>query len=419
MPSSLFDPAAAVSGHVFLYDGKRRSTWCAKWRDHTGQHEKRLAPAWTGRGAPPEGFMRKRDAEMALEALLVDARRGQLQQTRTGLRFEDVAEDWFKRGCFERDWSASTRVDYRSMLDAHLLPTFGAQPPEKITAKEIEAWRDGLTEDGTRTRRTANKLLTALHGVLAHGVEYHALHANPAARVRRLRESNDARRFDFYSPEEIALLVATAAKGTHRKRQAVTPTEKTLQASEDKQDAALFLTAALSGLRRSELLALRWEDIDFQQASIRVYEAFSAKQAGTPKSRKSRVIPMVAKVADTLTDLKTREHHTTPRDLVFTNRDGTPLDGSALRRRYIATLKEAGLRRLRFHDLRHTFGSLAINVASIVQVQAWMGHADINTTMRYLHHKSHKNDAQLLATAFTNTTTNPKPRLANEHTKPS
>lgn len=77
------------------------------------------------------------------------------------------------------------------------------------------------------------------------------------------------------------------------------------------------------------------------------------------------------------------------------------LDGSALRRRYIATLNAAGLRRLRFHDLRHTLGSLAINVASIVQVQAWMGHADIKTTMRYLHHKSRADDARLLSDAFT------------------
>jgi integrase-like protein len=55
---------------------------------------------------------------------------------------------------------------------------------------------------------------------------------------------------------------------------------------------------------------------------------------------------------------------------------------------------------LRFHDLRHTFGSLAINRASIVQVQAWMGHADAKTTMRYLHHKSQEDEAELLADAF-------------------
>lgn len=60
----------------------------------------------------------------------------------------------------------------------------------------------------------------------------------------------------------------------------------------------------------------------------------------------------------------------------------------------------AGLPPLRFHDLRHTFGSLAINKASIIQVQAWLGHADIDTTMRYLHHKDRGDEAALLAGAF-------------------
>ena len=70
------------------------------------------------------------------------------------------------------------------------------------------------------------------------------------------------------------------------------------------------------------------------------------------------------------------------------------------RRRFDAAQKRAGLRTLRLHDLRHSFGSLAINRASIVQVQGWMGHADVKTTMRYLHHKSQAGDAQLLAGAF-------------------
>jgi integrase len=75
-------------------------------------------------------------------------------------------------------------------------------------------------------------------------------------------------------------------------------------------------------------------------------------------------------------------------------------DPSALRRRYALAVKRAGLPPLRFHDLRHTFGSLAINFASIVQVQAWMGHADIKTTMRYLHHKSRADEARVLSAAF-------------------
>jgi integrase len=76
------------------------------------------------------------------------------------------------------------------------------------------------------------------------------------------------------------------------------------------------------------------------------------------------------------------------------------LDASALRRRYVKAQRAAGLRPLRFHDLRHTFGSLAVSRASIVQLQSWMGHADVKTTMRYLHHKSHAAEADLLDGAF-------------------
>jgi integrase len=402
MVSTILDPHAAINGHVWLYEGKRRNTWCAKWRDQHGQHEKRLGPAWTGKGAPAPGFLRERDAQALLDAILVDARRGQLRQERTGVPFSDVAEEWFKRGCFERDWSASTQVDYRSVLDAHLLPEFGPQRIETITPEEIERWRNGLVEDGARTRRTANKILTHLHTIFEHAVQYHDLMVNPVTKVARLRESYDAARFDFYSPEEIHKLVAGAARGAHRDpaRPAVTDAERALRAAEDRQDGAIYLTAAFSGLRRGELVALRWEDVDFEHSSIRVFEGYVAGQAGKPKSRRSRTVPMVEEIADALTELKGRDDWTGKGDLVFVSREGTHVDGSALRRRYIATLAAVGLRRLRFHDLRHVFGSLAINVASIVQVQAWMGHADIKTTMRYLHHKSRADDAQLLSAAF-------------------
>jgi integrase len=401
MQPTVLDPSAPVSGHVYLREGKLRSAWYAKWRDQQGQHQKRLGPAWASKGAPPPGHLRRRDAQAQLEEILVEARHGRLRQERTGFTFGDIAEDWYERGRFERDWSASTQVDYRSVLDAHLLPEFGRRRIETITAKQVEQWREQLA-NGDRGRKTVNKIVVQAHAVFQHAVEHFGLVVNVVSKVKKLRESNDTARFDFYSPEEIDLLVATATSGAHRDptRPAVSDTERAQRAEEDQQDAAIYLTAALSGLRRSELLALHWEDVDFEQASIRVFEAYSARKTGKTKSRKSRTVPMVDEVARALADLKERGTYTAKDDLVFVSREGTHLDGSALRRRYLATLDAAGLRRLRFHDLRHTFGSLAINVASIVQVQAWMGHADIQTTMRYLHHKSRADDAQVLSAAF-------------------
>jgi len=109
---------------------------------------------------------------------------------------------------------------------------------------------------------------------------------------------------------------------------------------------------------------------------------------------------MIDQAAKGLQQLKNRGYLTRPKDPVFLGEDGATMDGSALRRRYLKDRDAAGLRELRFHDLRHTFGSLAITFASIVQVQAWMGHAKVTTTMRYLHHKSREDDARLLSAAF-------------------
>ena len=85
---------------------------------------------------------------------------------------------------------------------------------------------------------------------------------------------------------------------------------------------------------------------------------------------------------------------------MFVGEAGGYLDGSALRRRYKAALARAGLRPLRFHDLRHTFGTRMIAKADIRRVQEWMGHADIQTTMRYLHYAPRDEDAGLVAEAF-------------------
>ena len=109
--------------------------------------------------------------------------------------------------------------------------------------------RNRIAQDGTKVRHTVNKIVTQLHAIFQHAVDRQGLITNPVAKVKRLRESYDAARFDFFSPEEIDQLVATAAAGRHRdpSRPAVSETERTLRAAEDEQDAAIYLTAALSG----------------------------------------------------------------------------------------------------------------------------------------------------------------------------
>ena len=88
---------------------------------------------------------------------------------------------------------------------------------------------------------------------------------------------------------------------------------------------------------------------------------------------------MAPDVATALAELGARSRWTDDDDLAFVGVGGSYLDGSALRRRYAATLRRAGLRPLRFHDLRHTFGTRMIAKADIRRVQEWMGHADVQT----------------------------------------
>ena len=92
-----------------------------------------------------------------------------------------------------------------------------------------------------------------------------------------------------------------------------------------------------------------------------------------PKSGRVRSVPMVPDVAKVLAQLGQREHFTSGDELVFAGEVGGYLDGSALRRRYDRALKRAGLRPLRFHDLRHTFGTRMITRTDIRRVQEWMG----------------------------------------------
>ena len=95
---------------------------------------------------------------------------------------------------------------------------------------------------------------------------------------------------------------------------------------------------------------------------------------------------MIDQVAKVLDQLSRREWFMGENHLVFCNDVGDHFDDPALRRRFYTARAAAGLKRIRFHDLRHTFGTLAVQVFPLSDVKAFMGHADIATTMIYVHH---------------------------------
>lgn len=365
------------SGHVFRVDRARGPVWYAKYRLPDGrQVQKKIGPAWAARGRPPEGYFTKRAAEAWLGEVLDQARRGTLADMRSShATFADAAEEWLRFIAQDRERKPSTIRDYRSALNAHLLPAFGERELESITVEEIEAWRQTLTDLSNRTK---NKLLIQLHGIFRRAQRMYGLDGNPLARVEKhpQRSSGD---IEVLAPEEVWALVRAASS---------------------ELDGVIYLTAAFTGLRMGELLALRWRDVDFSGSVIRVRSSWAGGQLTTPKSGKVRSVPMAPDVASALAKLSAREHWTGDDDLVFASQTGQYLSDSALRIRYKTALRRANLRTLRFHDLRHTFGTRMIAKADVRRVQEWMGHSDIQTTMKYLHYAPHADDARLVAAAF-------------------
>jgi integrase len=371
-----------ISGHVFRREGKRGAVWHAKYRLPDGRQVKaRIGPAWTARGRPAEGFHTRRTVQAWLDQVLAEARRGELPgMVRTGATFADAVAEYMRWLEQDRARKPTTLRGYESIMRAHLLPAFGQRRLEDITADEVEAWSATLAARGLASP-TRLRILTCLHGVMQRAKRVWKLPRNPISDVEKPTQRHGAIELEVFSPEEIHALV---------------------RAAESEQDAAIFLTAAFTGLRRGELVALRWRSVDFAHRSIRVVASYSERALSTPKSGKARSVPMAPPVAEALARLAGREHDDQEDDLVFPGSFGGYLDGSALYRRYKLALKRAGLPPLRFHDLRHTFGTQVISnpAVSILQLKAWMGHADIDTTMKYLHYAPRDGEADLIADAF-------------------
>ncbi len=369
-------PVLEPTGHVFRREGKRSATWYMKYRLPDGrQVQRKIGPAWTARGRPAAGYFTKRTAEARLRAVLDEARRGTLPgMVRTGATFADAAAEWLRYCEHDRAVKASTLTEYRHAAD-RIVRDLGQVPIEDVTPEMLERWKATLK----LSKRSVAKYLVILHGIFKRAMKVWGIPRNPAADVERPRNrvSDD---LEAFSPEEVWALVRAAGS---------------------EQDAALFLTAAFTGLRMGELLALQWRDVDFAGDAIRVRRSYNIHGGvGTPKSGKVRSVPMVPDVARALARLGERADFVGEDELVFPNALGRFMDASALRDRYKASLARAGLKRLRFHDLRHTFGTLAVRRAEVPAVQAWMGHADIQTTMRYVHHRDRGDEAKVLAQAF-------------------
>ncbi len=269
------------------------------------------------------------------------------------------------------------------------MAALGDRPARELTTREIEDVLRSIAATGVAPR-TVNKARQLICAIFNYGMRpsTYGLAANPAAHADRRREPDTAP-LAFYSPEQVEALARALADGAHRdpSRPAVSSTEIEARARDDAQDAELVRVAAYAGLRRGELVALRWRDVDFVGRKIIVRRALSGEtELRSTKSGRARQVPLPDQAAAALERLSRRGEFTGPDDYVFASRLGRRLDPSALRRRYERARDAAGLEPLRFHDLRHTYGSLLVaGGIDLPSVKAAMGHSHITTTERYLH----------------------------------
>ncbi len=369
------------TGMVFLYNGRNGPRWRVRLRGrrHNGEAwdtERAVGRAWLGGGGRrPPGSLTRKEAQMKADELAAELLVG-VTAAPLALRFDRAAESWFESRR-NKNLKPSTLRTYRSDLDNRILPRFGAQRIDSIDSTAVGNWIRDLRRDGL-SARSINKLRRMVNGVYVHAARTHPNLANPISSVDNLRVQTGTHR-RVYTPDEALLLVRSARSP---------------------RDRALLATAVMAGLRLGEIRALQWGNIDLLSKRIEVTHSYSGSEILSPKSGKPRVVPINDELLGFLAAWKDVAPSSDVTSPVFIGDLGGPIDQAVARKIYHRACDSAGLERYRFHDLRHTFGSIAIRTANVVEVMHWMGHSRIETTAIYLQYLPQHDAAQRLSDAW-------------------
>lgn len=344
------------SGSLFVY----RGAWYGKWRIGPRQVKRKVGAK---RKAGTREGLTKAQAEEELRRLMREV----IPTPQERLTLREVGDAYIAhlRDFLER--KPSTIQDYEGILNKaeQGLPK---KTTDRFGGADIESYVSTMKKAG-RSPKTISNHLNFLHGLFAFAIKRGWASDNAVAEAERPRAQGADPDIRFIDLEELEALLR------------VVP-DDVLGALE----RPLYLTAAMTGLRQGELLALRWKDVDWRAALIRVRRNYTRGRFGTPKTkRSSRAVPMPERVADALKEQLGRSQYTGADDLVFCHPEtGGPFDASKMRKRFKEAIKASGVRSIRFHDLRHTFGTrMAAAGAPLRTIQEWMGHRDYKTTEIY------------------------------------
>jgi len=332
------------------------------------------------------GHVTREQAEEELDYTLAQVKRGVWEPPRAVVperredpTFHEFASEWFARK--KNEVRASTAAAYEWEVSVHLLPFFARHRLSEITVEEVDRYRAAKVRQQARGARLSNesinKTISRLAQILEVAVEYGHIDRNPASGKRRRLKVSHPQQTHLDSAEQIAALLAAAG-------------ELDREARRDRPRArrAMIATLTFAGLRISELLGLRWRDLDLPARRLRV--ADSKTDAGV------REIDILPALVDALTDHRASiARDPRPDDLVFPTTSGRRQGKDNFRSRAFALsvaranerLVEAGRNplpdRLTPHSLRRTFASiLCATGTDLMVISEQLGHADLKVTYR-------------------------------------
>lgn len=343
-----------------------------------------------------KSFKVKEEAERYLAEERLKLARGEYHSP-VKVTFREFAAKWLRHT--EGRVAAKTFEGYEGVLRVHVLPEFGERQLTQITLEALDEFLGDWLAGGPhfrereramnelekqkaaaadrparkvtlgRSPKTVANAVVPLKSMLSQAVRWHYLSSSPAAEVRRPRVERSHDEMRPLTPAEIRKLVDAGPS----------PEAKTL-----------LLLAATTGMRRGEVLGLRWGDVDHSAGRVWVRRSIGKDgRAQQPKSQRSvRAIAATPTLLSELRLHRMRSEHKSEDDYVFASEAGTPLDGNNMVRRYLApALRKAGMEAIRFHDLRHTFASLLIAQGEHPKlISEQLGHASVQITLdRYGH----------------------------------
>jgi len=313
------------------------------------------------------------------------------------------------------------------MQRIHISPFIGERKITDIGRWDVEELARTLLKKDLAPKSVRN-IMGFLHAIFEHGIDRGWARENPVRRAERpgRRRTGANPDLQFLSVAELEAVIRAIPDEVVTRVPAPTRRGRSGPAPPPEPDVlgpvlrVVILTAGMTGLRRSELLGLRWRDIDWGTQRIRVRNTFvRGEHSSEGKSDLStrRSVPLAGRLAGELDRWSTRSAFNNEDDLVFAHpRKGVPLDGDKVSKRFKAACVDAGVRPVRFHDLRHTFATrLAASGTPIRTIQEFLGHADSKTTQIYAHYAPSEHEVQLVDAAFAHATDDQRNTAAHRH----